>query len=328
MKHYIVRFSLHSSILSPFQSDIIFGHLAWGWRYLNGEEALRELIDSLDASPVLISDAFPYGKLPKPILPPVPISRQNAQALESSRNNGKYSKAGMVKALTRFKEMKSITYISAESLATLRSNLSCTTIINNLADEKEEMKIPMMEEVVGHNTINRATGMVAKAGGFHPQIETFYPNGCEFWCWIAGDYWNKEDLTALWEYIENSGFGADSSIGKGRIKVESIEEAELEIPEGANAVMSLSTFIPADNCPTVVDYDSLIKFGRLGSIYANRKDFYKSALLMLKPGSIIKTEWKPEVPLGKTVKNVHWDTGIVHYGHIFPYPVKIAEGEL
>lgn len=325
MDYFKVRFSLNSSVLTPFQSDIIFGHLAWAWRYLRGEPKLKELLSLLEDNPVLISDAFPFGKLPKPNLKPVPADKLRTLASEMGKKDGEFNKAGMIEYLTKFKDFKKIPYIPQDEIDIIRGSLSPNCLLKCLMKTGQQLTWNPVDEAIGHNTINRFSNMVSQSGGFHPKIETFYPKNTEFWCWIAGDYWSQDDLRELWEYIEHSGFGADSSTGKGRIKIVSIAKDSLEFTEDMNAVMSLSTFIPGKDCPTDVLYEPLVKFGRLGNIYSKRKNFYKSALMMLKPGAIIKHKWKPGDVLGCIVNNINYDSEVVQYAHVFPYPVRLED---
>ena len=328
MKYFKVRFSLHSSILTSFQSDTIFGHLAWGWRYLKGNDAIKDLLHGLDQHPILVSDAFPLDFLPKPVISPISSNTRRQMAIELGKRDGKFCKSEMIAQLARFKEAKKIPYLTAVDFVEIAGRLSRNALLKCLLTNDRHKIWESKTEVIGHNTINRITGTVQENGGFHPQIETFYGKGSQFWCWISGDYWSKDNLSELWSFIEYSGYGADSSTGKGRIKIEAIEETELIPPDNTNAVVSLSTFIPNEKCPIDCNYEVLVKFGRLGSMYSLGKNFYKSAVMMLKPGTVIKHSRKPQDFYGTSLKNVNWDTEVIQYGHMFPYPVKIPEDEL
>lgn len=325
MKYFEVRFSLHSSIVTPFQSDIIFGHLAWAWRYIRGEDAMKELLASLESAPVLITDAFPVGKMPRPVLSPVSSDGQLEMAINLAESGGKPGKAGVTGMLRDFKKLKSVRFISTDKLDGVRFRLSNRSLMNAMLSENAIDKSQAVHEVIGHNTINRLTGTVSQSGGFHPHLETFYQPGKQFWCRISEGYWSQHDIAELWEYIENSGYGADSSTGKGRIKIEEIITGEIDQTVEHNAVMSLSTFIPSENTTTDAWYETIVKFGRLGSMYANRPEFYKSALVMMKPGGILREKWDNSKIFGTIIKNINPDPDIVQYAHMFPYPVKIAE---
>jgi CRISPR-associated protein Csm4 len=328
MQYYQITFHLRSPLMTPFQSDIIFGHLAWGWRYLRGKAALKDLLVSLDEDPPLISAAFPEGKLPKPILPDPPHSERDDLAEEEATREGGDFKSAKVKALRAFKAMKKIPYIPEDRFADLAKGLSRSSLFRCLKDVQEEGE-RAVQVTVGHNTINRITGRVTEDGGLHPAEETFYPRDFKFWCWMTGGgVWGKSEIEELWDYVAKSGFGADASTGKGRLEVDSIQEKTLPEPAGCNALISLSQFIPAKTVPNESFWDIGIKYGRLGGHYANRPKFYKSVLMMFQPGTVLKMPSDFPKPIGSVVHHVNPDPDIVHYAHAFPYPVKRTEESL
>lgn len=68
MEFFKIKICLTSSLLTPFHSDILWGHICWALRYISD---LQEFLDaySSDEPPLLISNAFPEGYLPYPVLP-------------------------------------------------------------------------------------------------------------------------------------------------------------------------------------------------------------------------------------------------------------------
>ena len=69
MKIYRIKLNTFSGILTPLQSDTIFGHLCWILAYRKGDKKLQEFLDPFKAGnpPFLISDGFPNDFLPKPL---------------------------------------------------------------------------------------------------------------------------------------------------------------------------------------------------------------------------------------------------------------------
>ena len=74
-KTYRVILEVKSSVVTPFQADTLFGTLCWGIRFLEKENNLKEFLDNSSKKhpPLIISDGFPEGYLPNPILPPLKV---------------------------------------------------------------------------------------------------------------------------------------------------------------------------------------------------------------------------------------------------------------
>ncbi|MDH7600426.1 MAG: hypothetical protein QHH07_12465, partial [Sedimentisphaerales bacterium] len=62
--------SVRGGLATPLAADTLFGHICWAVRYHQGQKALEEMLGSYSAtySPVILSDPFPLGFLPRPIL--------------------------------------------------------------------------------------------------------------------------------------------------------------------------------------------------------------------------------------------------------------------
>ena len=70
MADYRVRLTLRGPLATPLHSGTLFGHLCWAWHYRDGETGLGRWLEGLADDPLLISDAFPAGYLPRPLLAP------------------------------------------------------------------------------------------------------------------------------------------------------------------------------------------------------------------------------------------------------------------
>src|SRR5208337_1708500 len=79
-RDYTVEVELKSPIITAFQADTIFGHICWAIRFIRWDgsedgDGLKEFLDLYDnrgqGPPLLVSDGFPKGYLPKPVLPPI-----------------------------------------------------------------------------------------------------------------------------------------------------------------------------------------------------------------------------------------------------------------
>jgi len=79
-----------SPFITPLQSDTIFGHFAWGYRYCFGEKKLNELLKTFKQKPFIVfSDGFIKGTLPKPFLKPyLPKNEELIFAKEIKKHDG------------------------------------------------------------------------------------------------------------------------------------------------------------------------------------------------------------------------------------------------
>ncbi len=69
-KNYIIKIKKITPILTEFQSDTVFGHLAWAVKYLYGDNKLSDFIalSKTEKPPFICSNAFPQDYLPYPVL--------------------------------------------------------------------------------------------------------------------------------------------------------------------------------------------------------------------------------------------------------------------
>ncbi|MFW5652924.1 MAG: hypothetical protein ACOC0P_02660, partial [Planctomycetota bacterium] len=86
MKTYRVQLHLKSALATPLAADTLWGHIAWGIRYADGEDRLKSWLNTYDEAaaradagsmsalepPLVISDPLPAGWSPVPKLPPPP----------------------------------------------------------------------------------------------------------------------------------------------------------------------------------------------------------------------------------------------------------------
>jgi len=63
---YEWEISPKSSFITPLESDIIFGHIIWAMKYLDGEEEVENILDEFKSNqpPFIISNGFYTGYFP------------------------------------------------------------------------------------------------------------------------------------------------------------------------------------------------------------------------------------------------------------------------
>lgn len=120
-----------SSCSTPLHADTFFGHICWALRYMEGEDTLKTFLDSytLKTQPLLISNAFNKGLIPRPKL--LPLKIKEIEDLELIFKE-KYSAIEIENALKILKKQE---YISFETFNNHRENYSefeiYTKIFNN-----------------------------------------------------------------------------------------------------------------------------------------------------------------------------------------------------
>ncbi len=330
MTTYKIQFKLKSSIRTPFQSDTIFGHLCWAMRYLEGEDRLREWLNNYQTSPTLISNAFPDGKFPRPILPPLPI--QKLGKLKGFSTNPVDIKTAII-----LKKMKKILFVNEEWVINNQASFSMENLSSLLFDMAKQMveearsqKHKTVKDVaITHNTYDRLNGRVL-GGSLYDWVETFYiqPNGDPqtFWFLVKTDTLNKNEIENLLEFISLSGFGADKSIGKGQIEITDIKNQTFPECPNANAFISLSNFIPAKPEDLNGYYKPLTKYGKLGGEWATGRVPFKKPVVMLQAGAVIvDANYAKTKQYGRLQTDIHRQKEVVHYGYAFPFPICLKE---
>lgn len=325
MVNFKIRILLKSSIRSKFQSDTIFGHVSWAYRFLYGEDKLEKWLNDYSESPTLISNAFPKGFVPKPIL--APLSYQTRSGLSTGNDED-----SELKKIGSDKKHKKINFVRENWLWKNQSHLTSKALylhLNELIKEKEAFKVE--STLVTHNRFNRNTGR-ADEGGLYDTEEDFYlsneKENLEFWFYLKSKTLNLKEVEEIMNYISLTGFGADKSVGKGNIEIKKIEEVDVEAPEKVNAFISFSNFIPAGPAEINGYYKTITKFGKLGGDFSSGGNPFKKPIIMLEAGALIMADdFSDDKFYGKLQPDIHSekDINIVQYGYAFPVPVYYEE---
>ena len=119
MRNYKINIRLKSSIITPFHSDTLWGHICWALRYTQGEKELLDFLECYDSGepPLVISNAFPKNYLPFPVLGPIGKEKQKELI------NTFWNSSDFVTAVSALKKVLRTKYISKELLAQLNENL-------------------------------------------------------------------------------------------------------------------------------------------------------------------------------------------------------------
>lgn len=309
---YRIRFRLASPLATPLHSGTLFGNLCWAWRYLYGEASLAEWLCSLPEDPFLISDGFPAGMLPRPLLKP---ARQRAQTL---------------KEIQDYKKLKKRKLIPREVFLELRGRLSEEALLGRLREieEKEEelrkRRTPHELEQQGreswvrvpHNRIHRITGRTPDEGGLFFTEELWTTGLRQYRDVYVRTSLPEEKLGELFRQVARWGYGKDATWGRGRFDGIELfrEDGGLFDGQGSRA-MSLSHGSLTANMARP-RYQLETHYGRLGGVYSSTSSPFKYPLLLLKPGSTFDAG---PGPFGELLREVHPSMPAVRHNawHLF-----------
>lgn len=260
MEYAKITITPKSPFVSLLQSDTIFGHFAWGVRFIFGEKKLEELLTDFNKNPFIVfSDGFIKDLLPKPFLKPyMPKDTEIKDA----------------------KKIKKIGFIEKKFIFENISDLTDEKIFKYLKDK--EYFIGNKSEITQKNSINRFSNIVTE--GLYSIKESFLKT--EFEIYFAYQNITKNEIEEVFNYISKKGYGKDKSTGKGKFEYKfnwDFEEKNYFTTKKSK-FLSLSTCF-YDNKNMLLYYGKTItKYPKTGGIYAFSKP-YKNPCIMYQPGS-------------------------------------------
>lgn len=300
MKTFRIRVRVAGHFITPLYADTIWGHLCWLVKWKDGEAALTDFLKAFEKEPpFILSDAFPGDYLPAP----VHIS----------------SLVGKGDDRTTFREqkkLKKLEWLSFDEFKTVQKG--------QVTKPPDEDRHGFRWTTTLHSSINRLTGTTGVDGSLFEVEEYVLEKGIDHLSIYLKikEGW-EERVLALFKDLGRTGYGKKKSVGKGAFEVSTFEPFDgFDLPE-ANAFVSLSNFVPAENDPNEGFYKVFVKYGKLGGEYAFSGKPFKKPLMMVKAGSVFKCNTlKPFY--GRMVKDLLLEMpDVVQYGYGFPVPVRV-----
>lgn len=317
MRTFRAQLRPRSAAQTPWRADTLFGHLCWLILFNKGDQTLKKFIEQYAAGspPIILSDGFPGDWLPRPMLPSPPPVRLD-------------SKYANIEATKSARQTRQISWVHTDDFDALRRGATVTLRQPPKLTHHTELK----------NQINRLTGGTTATGddeggrlysiqqSFYVDAEHGTPLPITVYIRVE-EGWDKEAKQLLHQ-LGRSGYGARASTGAGIFDVEAFEACEwLDAPlAGANAFISLASWVPAAGDPTQGWYRTFVKHGRLGAGRAglNATSPFKIPLLMLQTGSVLLTGEQPRQWYGRLIHNIApGDDRIVQYGYSFAVPAVV-----
>lgn len=303
-----LRLSFSSMLGSELHSDSIFGQFCWTWRDIHGDDSLTALLAQFpNRPPVVFSDGFPAGHLPKPELGPIEWS-------DSYKD---------------FRKKKFVTTADFTSLAP--KGRYSDWLRAALAVDSERTAVRRLS-----NTVSRLTGTVV-AGSLY-SFQTFHSR-------ILGKEVLSLDQTAKYpEYdvyasidaeisVEKVievvrimgilGFGKDKNTGNGSFELSSNEVLPAMGNIRGNLVMSLSSCLPCEQLD-LIRGEVFTKFPKHGHHLAMQGRHLKNPVVLFRPGAIFRTAAPREV-YGRTVSLDPNLPEHLHNGMMIPVSLNVEE---
>ncbi|WP_025324159.1 type III-A CRISPR-associated RAMP protein Csm4 [Deferrisoma camini] len=289
--------TLEGPLGTPVRSNTLFGHLCWALRHRDGEGALTDWLADFDAAPLRLSDAFPVGVLPRPLVRPLAPGELD-RWLE--RHGG-----DELEALSRLKRFRKRRWIAVDDFLALRHEYREDRLYDRWVETPETAgsDAGARTERVAHNQIDRWTGRTPETGGLYFQHDTWYAgDGPHLWVFADPGALGADRLTELMTLVGRVGYGRDASTGRGRFRVEPAEPPAGLFEGAGNRWMTLSRGVltPGMGEPR---YRLATHYGRLGADRATGQPSpFKRPILLVEPGSTFSGD---EGPHGALLDGVH-----------------------
>ncbi|MCF6265490.1 MAG: hypothetical protein L3J57_02970 [Desulfuromusa sp.] len=314
MTIYRYKIKPHSAFATPMRSDTLYGQLLCAAAELNGESGVETLITQFKENnpPIILSSAFPAGKLPMPVLPGIKRTQFKKLASET-----------MFDDLSKHKRFRQKRFLSTTDWMQLAGQMSSLKLYQHDTQKPEDNsettnKQDQDARRTMHNCIDRNTNRVVEGGLYSEEAHYFKPD-------FTYDLYVKTADSDLFERLLNHvatvGFGADASSGKGQFefaKDEAFDDTMFN--HQGNAVMNLSVCIAEETEQFSGTWNLFTKLGKVWSGFGETNPF-KKPLIAFTEGSVFTR--MPESSY--VVQNIHSDEKYVQIGLPLVLPFTLEE---
>lgn len=303
---------LESPLGTPLNSGTLFGQLCLMKRECDGEAVLEAWLSDYEQVWAL-SDGFPAGLLPRPLVKPASPS-EDAKVADDRK---KYKKKGFVRR---------------EAFTKIRGRISEDELGPHLVGIAER------ELRFAHNTIDRRTGSTPETGGlyfldedwsFLDQNKPFARDSLEAGSmrdlYVDAPKDSSTDIRRLLSELGASGYGRDANLGRGRWTVVSVEE-DTELAAGPSGRLLSLSHGSVESDMRDLRCRLAAHFGKAGpaTTVSDGKSPFKKPLLLMQPGATFAGA--VDRRYGALISGVHPDRPeIIH--NAFHVVIPFVEGE-
>lgn len=266
MKLYRIDIEPSGGFYTPIKGDTLFGMLCWTIAERFGEQRLTELLTGYaDGKPfAVISDAFPAGYVPKPVLPFPYFKKADGEKEFDPKERKRFKKRVWLPV----------------SKATLPTN--------EMADYFTDTAF-MRKRLKTANHVNPETTH-ADGGAYSCYMieEIRYAGTLNVYAVIDESLISAEEIKALFGQIGQMGYGKKASSGGGKFAVSGMTAVSFA-NNGATAFMTLAPCVPASG---VFDADKsfyavFVRFGRHGNAAALSENPFKQPVMTMDSGAVL-----------------------------------------
>lgn len=294
MKTYILTLKQKSGLLSPLQSDTIYGHFCWRLKERLGSDKLTEFISLYkNSNPIFIlSDGLLKVKneirFPRPYIFQKPETKEN--------------KVDKILEFVERKKSKERNYLTLSEvnkfLSTGKIELEEIEEENDSKNGKRKKKRIIEESLRVSVQIDR-NSFASSEGKLFSYNPKFSRDDVSFVVLIKvldEDKHKEFDCENIIKDTFTVGFGKKKSSGYGQFEVIGCEEFnKIEEPKESNTFYVLGNYLPAnEDKVTPIGYDINTKYGKFGEELALSDNPFKNPIVFLTVGSCFKTENKKD----------------------------------
>lgn len=304
MRIYKATLHLTSAFGTPWQADTLFGHWCWSIVRHKGPDFLTSAFLGeyrRGTPPVLISDGFPSGWLPRPL------------GVEPKDQEALLPKTERIRQYRTIKDGLEAHWLTVEEFNRVRHG--------EIVYPKSQPHTAI--RVVAKNQIDRLTNTAGgPAGTVYDFTERYLPEVDVYWR-LADGY--EELVRDFLANLVHTGYGKRKSVGYGQVESFTFETFDKfpSIAE-ANGFVTLSSFVPGAADPRDGFWRTTVKYGKLGEEGAVTGQPFKRPLIQLTAGSCFYDapvrDW-----YGRLIAAVTTDPAVVHYGYAFPVSLRLPE---
>jgi CRISPR-associated protein Csm4 len=300
MTLYRVTLELCSALVTPLKGDTIWGHIVWGIANHEGDGAVAEFLEQekTDFPVLVVSSAFPSGMVCRAL--PEPAEREKISSKD---------RYAQIKADKKKKYVPAPDYF--------------TGFDPKEAISESAFRVETVQTL--HNTIDREVNTVLE-GGLYSTAETWSgitdKNGLvSLWDMYVLSSLEKGRIIQLIDWAFENGYGADSSVGKGKI-IRQGEPVPVTPKKGANAYMALGPFVVPDGSGVSdLRADIFVRSGKVGGAFASVLSPYKKPVVLFDAGAVFSSAKALEY-VGRLLTEMHGeDTRICQSGFAPVIPV-------
>ena len=272
---------------TPIKGDTLFGMFCWAVVEKFGEDRLTKLLDGYTENRpyIVLSDAFPKGYLPKPVLP-FPYYKKEGQKDENFNAKDR-------------KKFKRREWLPADKIA---------LPTNQTGDFFAEVSF-IKKTLKTANSVNPETNHAS--GGKYSAYMTdqfYYQGELSIYAVIDENRITADEVKGLFEQIGLTGYGKKASSGGGKFSVKSMKRVSFDNPN-YTALLTLAPCVPERNefDEDRSFYKVFVRFGRHGNKAALSDNPFKIPVLTMDTGAVLTPKQKADkAPLfaGKGIKDV------------------------